>query len=504
MTPHARTSPRSHQTRLKKLPQRPPLSIEQIVQWADDYFAKHSKWPNVNSGYIPGTIDDTWIRIDNALRAGNRGLPKNTKLTLARLLAKRRGVRNSEFPPLLTEKQIVRWAKLHCERKGEWPKENSGPILDAVGETWTAIDLALRKGKRRGLPGGDSLARLLNRCCGVPFGCRPTKQLPPLTIRQILEWATEFVAKHGHRPNHNSGLIPEAAGDSWRCVDKALRLGRRGLPGSSSLAKLLSKHRPAWRSSRGLWAEKAIPRLNIPQILAWMDEYYSEHGCRPTRGSGPIAGSLETWSRVDNALKSGSRGLPGHSSLQQLQDENRPQWLPKRRSSVLTDKLILSWADPFYAEHGERPTNSSGAISGTFETWQIIDNALRTGSRGLRGGSSLSRFLDKHRPQWPAPGPWRNRRANPLTVKQILRWADRYHAIHRRRPVHTSGAIPGTTYSWHAIEGALRNGRHGLPGGFSLARLFAKYRPQWPDNRFSRRFQTPSEPGVLRQSGDRR
>lgn len=95
---------------------------------------------------VAGTIDNTWMRMENALRGGNRGLPKNTKLTLARLLANRRGVRNSEFPPLLTEKQIIRWAKLHHKRAGEWPKENSVPILNAVGGTSTAIDLALRKG----------------------------------------------------------------------------------------------------------------------------------------------------------------------------------------------------------------------------------------------------------------------------------------------------------------------------------------------------------------------
>lgn len=34
-------APRSHQTRLRKLPQRPPLSIEQVLQWADAYFTEH-------------------------------------------------------------------------------------------------------------------------------------------------------------------------------------------------------------------------------------------------------------------------------------------------------------------------------------------------------------------------------------------------------------------------------------------------------------------------------
>jgi hypothetical protein len=60
-------SPRTYRTRLRKRPLRPPLSIEQILQWADEHFAEHGKWPNVASGHIPGTIDDTWARIDDGL-----------------------------------------------------------------------------------------------------------------------------------------------------------------------------------------------------------------------------------------------------------------------------------------------------------------------------------------------------------------------------------------------------------------------------------------------------
>lgn len=234
---------------LKSNPKRPPLSIEKILQWADDWFAERGCWPNVNSGSIPGTIDDHWMRIDNALRSGNRGLPKNTKLTLARLLKQRRSVRNSQFPPLLTEGGIVAWARKHHRRTGNWPKEDSGPILDATNETWAAIDLALRKGKRRGVPGGDSLSKLLDRRCGV----RNLQELPQFNVEQVLRWAEAYVARHGNRPNRDSGPIPEAPGETWSAVDHALFRGRRGLPGGSSLAKLFDKCRPEWHSGRGLW-----------------------------------------------------------------------------------------------------------------------------------------------------------------------------------------------------------------------------------------------------------
>jgi hypothetical protein len=57
--------------------------------------------------------------------------------------------------------QILSWADAHKGRTGDWPARHSGDV--AAGDlTWKAIDAALHQG-HRGLPGGDSLARLLRR-----------------------------------------------------------------------------------------------------------------------------------------------------------------------------------------------------------------------------------------------------------------------------------------------------------------------------------------------------
>ena len=64
--------------------------------------------------------------------------------------------------PHLTVKQILAWADAHHARTGEWPAYKSGPVPEAPGEVWTNIDSALRHG-HRGLPGGDTLPRLLDR-----------------------------------------------------------------------------------------------------------------------------------------------------------------------------------------------------------------------------------------------------------------------------------------------------------------------------------------------------
>jgi hypothetical protein len=64
--------------------------------------------------------------------------------------------------PPLTVEQILAWADAHRARMGAWPTASSGPVADAPFETWKAIDRALTRG-HRDLPGGDSLARVLDR-----------------------------------------------------------------------------------------------------------------------------------------------------------------------------------------------------------------------------------------------------------------------------------------------------------------------------------------------------
>jgi hypothetical protein len=68
--------------------------------------------------------------------------------------------------PRLTLAQILAWADEHRRRTGEWPGTTSGPVAGVPGESWRAVGEALRQGLR-GLPGGDSLARLLRRERGM-------------------------------------------------------------------------------------------------------------------------------------------------------------------------------------------------------------------------------------------------------------------------------------------------------------------------------------------------
>jgi hypothetical protein len=66
----------------------------------------------------------------------------------------------------LSEALVLAWADAHRRRTGHWPAATSGPVAGSPGETWGAVDKALRHG-RRGLAGGDSLPRLLLRERGL-------------------------------------------------------------------------------------------------------------------------------------------------------------------------------------------------------------------------------------------------------------------------------------------------------------------------------------------------
>ena len=102
------------------------------------------------SGRIPESQGDTWKDIDLALRIGARGLRPGR--SLPQLLAKRRGARNLPGTPPLTEALILKWADRCFRRTGQWPRFNSGEVPGRTGETWAAVDAALRDGTR-GLPG---------------------------------------------------------------------------------------------------------------------------------------------------------------------------------------------------------------------------------------------------------------------------------------------------------------------------------------------------------------
>jgi hypothetical protein len=75
-------------------------------------------------------------------------------------LVEHRSIRRQHHIPQLSIPMILGWARCHFQRTGRFPTLKSGSLIDAPGETWFIVDLALRQGQR-GLTGGSSLAKLL-------------------------------------------------------------------------------------------------------------------------------------------------------------------------------------------------------------------------------------------------------------------------------------------------------------------------------------------------------
>ena len=182
--------------------QKPRLEIAQILNWVDDFRRRRGDWPHVRSGRIT-YLGETWHAVDAALRDGRRGLPGGS--SLAKLLFAQRGVRNPGDLPPLDKQQIIRWAQRHFERTGKWPTPCSSSKRAAPGETWSGIDLALRRGTR-GLPGSSSLSDLL-----AAAGLQHNRlNRPSLVPAKILAWADAHHPRTGERPSNNSGRVADS------------------------------------------------------------------------------------------------------------------------------------------------------------------------------------------------------------------------------------------------------------------------------------------------------
>src|SRR5262249_16351110 len=95
-----------------------------------------------------------------------------------------------------------------------------------------------------------------------------------LSIGQILAWADSHYERTGSWPQCRTGRIFGGQGETWRNVDNALRYGFAGLPGGSSLARLLAEQ-------RGVRNPRRPPTLTIEQILAWADAHFKHHKSWP-------------------------------------------------------------------------------------------------------------------------------------------------------------------------------------------------------------------------------
>jgi hypothetical protein len=109
---------------------------------------------------------------------------------------------------------------------------------------------------------------------------------------------------------------------------------------------------------------------------------------------------------------------------------------PGLRKPPLSIKQILAWSDAHHERTGKWPKRTSGRVYDVpGQTWQGVCRALENGGRGLRGGSSLPKFLAEQR------GVGNHMALPRLAIEQVLVWADAYHQRTGRWPTHLSSSL---------------------------------------------------------------
>jgi hypothetical protein len=222
-----------------------------------------------------------------------------------------------------------------------------------------------------------------------------------------------------------------------------------------------------------------MARSNLPlratltehQVLAWAEAHHKETGTWPKREDGRLHGVPGfTWRGIDEAIHERPQSFGNARTLAHLLMIRRGvrcrAYLPR-----LTYKQILIWADAHRQRTGSWPRSYTGAIvDAPGETWLGVNQALHEAVRGLPGELSLSKLLAKKR------GHRHRGQLRPLTIAEILGWAQRHFDRHGRWPCVSSGVIPNSGgEKWQIIDLALTNTTRGLPGPYTLHKLIRLY-----------------------------
>ncbi len=109
-----------------------PLSIEQILAWAEEHRKTSGQWPDAESGVIVSAERTTRANVDRGLKQGLFGLPGG--ISLALLLAKLLGRTHASQQCDPSKDPILAWADEYHRRTGNWPASDSGEGPDLPTE----------------------------------------------------------------------------------------------------------------------------------------------------------------------------------------------------------------------------------------------------------------------------------------------------------------------------------------------------------------------------------
>jgi len=349
------------------------LSIELIILWAEHHHQETNSWPTYKSGAVLAEPSENWSAIRSNLVAGGRGLPSG--LSIEKVLFNELGIVGVRAGKNLTEDLIIKLAKAHFISNDVYPNENSEWVLGGK-DSWAAISAALRDGLR-GLPGGASLAQLLDKA-GLKTNSADRSYPSLKKMKKVAEEFREL--NNGNLPSRESGAFPNYLDLTWGTIDAALKRGAviEGTD-ANSIADL-------WTKEFGYRNVNNLPDLSEDQILEWCDRFKERSGGQnfPSNNSESIEEmGTETFMTIDTALRVDRRSLKGYGSLANLLFEKRG----KRTNKNLPDlnmPQVIEWMTDWYNETGKWPTSTDGEIPNSGgEKWSNVNAVMHRGGRGL-------------------------------------------------------------------------------------------------------------------------
>ncbi len=215
----------------------------------------------------------------------------------------------------LTEEVIVGWIERYvADHNGRYPHGGSGKIEYAPKKeplTWCGLSACMTNGYR-GLPGGTTVSKFISEHF---HNDRNRINLPSLSEEDILNWAEQYKVEFGRYPTMREGQVKYFTQGrlTWCAVNACLDKGLRGLPGGTTLSRLIVNNLVNVNKS-------SLHRLLEEDILRWAEQYKVEFGRYPHCQSGRVNfdGSYFTWANIDVCLRRGHKGLSGGSSLSKL------------------------------------------------------------------------------------------------------------------------------------------------------------------------------------------
>lgn len=220
---------------------KPVLTECALLAAAREHFSNYWEIPTRRSKEpIPLLPGESWLAIDQAGFQGHRGLMKGR--TLAVIFAPLREELRIGIP--LSKEMIIAEARAVHALHGVLPTRRTTLPLPTLHTTWEAINVALQRGLR-GLPGGNSLSKLLQPL-RAELGLDQTLSEPA-----ILAAARTFHHEHGRLPSQlTTDPVPGMPGESWSKIHGAGQLGLRGLQKGRTLSKILHPLREELRFAR--------------------------------------------------------------------------------------------------------------------------------------------------------------------------------------------------------------------------------------------------------------